>query len=132
MKLERSTKVSLKIIAFLSQAKQPLTAMKLMIALNKKGLQPNKTTVYRILDKLLEQGELAVFYLKNGLRYYELKASAMHHHHHFFCKACEDVFCLDACHMETMNLEKLLPNTGFSIESHDFNVYGFCDGCKEA
>ena len=132
MKLKRSTKVSLKIIEFLRQAKQPLTAINLIDALNEKGLHPNKTTVYRILEKLLVQGELAVFYLKNGLRYYEIKSPAMHHHHHFFCKACEGVFCLETCHMEMMNLEKLLPNPSFSIESHDFNVYGFCSNCKKA
>lgn len=91
---------------------------------------PNRTTVYRILDKLVAAEEVKTIALKTGVSYYEM-VKDKRHHHHFICTKCDDVFCLGGCHVKTFDIDltKLLPNSSFSIQAHDFNLYGVCDKC---
>lgn len=63
-------------------------------------LKMNKTTVYRILDKLEDDGLLHSFLGKNGHKWYAKchDCSADHHqdiHPHFQCVHCGKVDCLD-------------------------------------
>ena len=128
--IKRHTKVSNSILKIFETSTQPLAVKHILLALKKKGLSPNKTTVYRLLDKLLDEKCLRMFYLKNGLRYYEFVDEKQQHHHHFFCKGCEGVFCLNHCLFEASNINTLLPNPGFSVDHHDFNLYGLCNACE--
>lgn len=59
----------------------------------------NKTTVYRILDRLEQEGVIHSFLGIDGLKWYAKcqGCSASHHsdvHPHFQCKDCGDVECL--------------------------------------
>ena len=60
----------------------------------------NKTTVYRILDRLEKEGKLHTFLGKNGLKFYAKchSCTAESHtdvHPHFQCDSCGIVECLD-------------------------------------
>jgi len=63
------------------------------------GSEFNKTTIYRVLDKLEEDGVLHSFLGKNGLKWYAKCSgcSATKHsdvHPHFQCLDCGKVDCL--------------------------------------
>jgi Fur family transcriptional regulator, ferric uptake regulator len=94
------------------------------------GLEPNKTSVYRMLTKLVSANTLSTFTLKDGVTYYELLKNNAHHHH-FYCQLCAKIFCLDACTVSNLSkaLSSVIPKPGFKVLQHDFNLYGTCDTC---
>ncbi|NQY04987.1 MAG: transcriptional repressor [Flavobacteriaceae bacterium] len=62
--------------------------------------QMNKTTVYRILDRLEEEGIIHSFNDTNGLRWYAkckgcTPKSHLDTHPHFQCSSCGTIECLD-------------------------------------
>ena len=130
--LERKTIVSTQLLKILKKSRTPLSAEQIFTLLKDKEITPNKTTIYRILDKLKKSHSLLEISIRNGKKYYELNEKK-HHHHHFICNNCEHVYCLDSCLIDVhkINLEKLIPNKNFEILSHEFNIYGNCSACLE-
>lgn len=127
--IKRQTVVSQKIMRFFEQSSHAMSAPTILEKLEKEGLKPNKSTVYRILEKLLANKTIEAITLRHGTRYFEL--STKRHHHHFFCENCETLHCLSSCHVEKLNINlgELLPQADFKISSHDFNLYGICNRC---
>lgn len=128
--LARKTIISSQVLTLLQESSSPLSVGQIMDALVKKKLTPNKTTIYRILEKLIQKKVVSKIMLRDNTTYFEFVQS---HHHHFICNQCEAVFCLPTCHVEShqINLDSLLPNPKFKIKSHDFNLYGICAPCAE-
>ena len=131
MNMLRKTKISEKVLQLLEHQTHPVSVNWLLKTLASHNLTPNKTTLYRLMDKLLALKQLSSFSI-NGVTYYEMQDNHHHHHHHFFCKKCEQAFCLDTCiiNKHFSNLSSFLPNKNFSLESHDFNLFGICDSCN--
>ncbi|PKR78057.1 transcriptional repressor [Halalkalibacillus sediminis] len=81
-------------------------------------------TIYRNLHlfndlEILESTEL------DGEKHFRLSCGHHHHHHHFICKSCGRTETIETCPMD--EIEKDL--SGFMIENHKFEVYGFCPQC---
>ena len=60
----------------------------------------NKTTIYRVLDKLEDDGELHSFIGFNGIKWYTpckncTKSDKAQLHPHFECTSCGKVDCID-------------------------------------
>jgi Fur family ferric uptake transcriptional regulator len=89
----------------------------------------NKTTVYRILERLEEDGVIHSFMGGDGLRWYAACSgcNAKHHHDahpHTKCSDCGKVTCLE----ETIEL----PNVqGFQVNSAEILLIGRCEKCAE-
>lgn len=128
----RRTIVSNKVMSLLQSSQVALSITQLLEKLKEDGLQPNRSTVYRILDKLVEKGVVSLLAVNNAPTYFEW-SDKKGHHHHFFCYECKTLFCLSRCHVETLgvDLKKLLPNQHFKITAHDFNLYGVCPPCAK-
>ena len=131
MALQRHTIISDKIIQILKQAQQPLSIQNILNILKSNTLTPNKSTVYRILEKLKRNNDIQIIPLNNGCNYFEWKKQE--HHHHFFCLTCEELTCLNSCliHSHQIDLQKLVPNQNYTILNHDFNLYGICEKCSK-
>ena len=129
--LERKTIISTQVLTLLEASSAPLSVAQIMTSLEKKNLTPNKTTIYRILEKLIQKKIVSKITIRDGTTYFEFAQSQ--HHHHFICIQCDAVFCLPTCHVEShqINLDSFLPNPKFKIKSHDFNLYGICAPCVE-
>ncbi|AXO79334.1 transcriptional regulator [Olleya aquimaris] len=87
----------------------------------------NKTTIYRVLDKLEEDGVLHSFLGKDGLKWYAKckGCSASEHndlHPHFQCLNCGKVDCLS----ESVKLPEI-PNR--KIKVSQLLIQGTCDTC---
>lgn len=128
--IERKTIISDFVIKELKSSDTPLSISQLLNRLASKQLFPNKTTLYRILEKLLQSNYVEAVSLNNGVTYYE---RVKKHHHHFVCNDCETVYCLDSCLFELQHIDvsSMLPNPGFQVKFHDFNIYGVCSTCTE-
>lgn len=88
----------------------------------------NKTTVYRILERLEQDGAIHSFNGKDGLKWYAkcTGCSANHHtdkHPHFQCTKCDKVECL--------SLEIKIPHIkNHRIDSTDILLTGHCETCS--
>ncbi|MEP5341381.1 MAG: transcriptional repressor [Algibacter sp.] len=87
----------------------------------------NKTTIYRVLDKLEEDGVLHSFLGKNGLKWYAKcnNCSVNKHndiHPHFQCLYCGKVDCLSV----SVSIPKI-PNR--KIEVTQLLIQGKCEMC---
>lgn len=101
-----------------------ISAKKLIAQLDS---QFNKTTIYRVLDKLEDDGILHSFLGKEGLRWYAkcVGCSAAEHkdvHPHFQCLNCGKVDCIPA----NVTLPKI-PNR--QIEVTQLLIQGKCETC---
>tara|TARA_A100001015_G_C14839878_1_gene652054 strand:+ start:113 stop:514 length:402 start_codon:yes stop_codon:yes gene_type:complete len=126
---ERNTVTANAVVKLLTQSKNPLSVPKIIEGLNNISLFPNKSTVYRILEKLKYKNMIVEVFFKQGVVYYELTQD---HHYHFFCNECQTVFCLDSTHNKNVKFDvsKLVSKTSsVQIQAHDFNFYGVCEPC---
>ena len=88
----------------------------------------NKTTVYRILDRLEQEGMIYCFYCKDGLKWYATCSqydSDAHasHHPHLQCKDCGAV--------ERVPVEIPIPNIpNIQIDSAEIMFIGTCSKCS--
>ncbi|QDO94443.1 transcriptional regulator [Formosa sediminum] len=87
----------------------------------------NKTTIYRVLDKLEEDGILHSFLGKEGLKWYAKcnGCSTSEHkdvHPHFQCLKCGKVDCLPI----NMSIPKI-PNR--KVEVSQILIQGLCELC---
>jgi len=116
------------VLEIFSHAKTPLTVPLLQEALKKKKFSPNKTSLYRHLDTLVELGDIEELMLESSITHYELKRR---HHHHFVCESCEKIECLEDAQLEKNihSLENALKKKGLSARHHQFSFSGLCKSC---
>ena len=126
--LKRKTDVSNALVALLEDSTAPLSVPELLSLLSEKNLHPNKTTVYRILDKLLDQNLVRELRVTAQRSAYEWNAGA---HAHLICKACHEVTCLEEGPQvqEILNISGSGKPKGFQVQ--DMNVYGVCETCVD-
>lgn len=82
-------------------------------------------TVYRVLNRLLEDQAIAPVVVPGQPDRYEPAAVAAKHHHHFHCEQCDRVFDVDAC---PGGLSRMLPR-GFKLAGHELLLWGRCAEC---
>ena len=125
MGISRKTKTVKLLLNLFDQENKALSVVDLVSIFNE---EMNKTTVYRILNRLEESGILHSFTDRNGLKRYakgnqkpgSVKDSNIHSH--FLCNDCGISSCLP--------LEipiPSLPNT--RIDSSDHLLTGQCENC---
>lgn len=125
----RNTALVTKVLECFKAAKKPLSVPELQTLLAQVGCAPNKTTLYRMLEKLVAQEQIETLLLDPKVTYYEIKAG--HHHHHFRCDSCDTIACIDDPALESQihHLEAKLEAQGLSISNHHFSFSGKCQAC---
>ncbi|MFT4683921.1 MAG: Fur family ferric uptake transcriptional regulator [Glaciecola sp.] len=124
MGILRKTK-SVKIL--LDEFEKKATAISAITLIERLHLKMNKTTIYRILDKLEDDGFLHSFLGKNGHKWYAKCndcSSAEHHdvHPHFQCLDCGKVDCLST--------DVLIPNIpNRKVDVSQILLQGKCEEC---
>lgn len=98
-----------------------LTAPAILEVLTAKYQQYNKTSVYRALEKLLDEGKICRHLLAGAEVQYELRS---HHHDHSVCTSCHNVTAIDCVEQPAPKLP------GFTAQHHHTTMYGICDACK--
>jgi len=88
--------------------------------------QMNRSTVYRILERLENEGELHSFIGKDGLKWFALSddvhTDCSDIHPHFQCKECGKTECL-SIHVPMPEVSK------YTIESASLLLLGKCKDC---
>ncbi len=123
----RITPARIKIVDILTKASEPVSAIDLLEVFSNSEKSVNKTTVYRELDFLMEQKLIQSVEFGDGKKRYELNLS---HHHHLICLNCKKVEDVDL-KLDLKNEEKRIEKeTGFKIDSHSLEFFGFCKKCQ--
>jgi len=123
----KRTKPRERVLRALQQAQQPLSAVEILGAVEKAGGSVWLSTVYRVLDLLVEKGVVTKIAAFSGdMAAYELNRCA--HRHYAVCMSCKRVLPIDDCPLEAAGP---LVKEGFQVVGHNLEVYGYCDRCAE-
>lgn len=91
--------------------------------------QCNRVTVYRVLDRLIEEGVIHKMIDLDGISKFAMcstcqKEQHNHEHIHFSCTQCHVVTCLDDVHLHFE-----LP-AAYKVETMNFTISGVCEKCS--
>ena len=125
MSTQRTTKQLIAIREAIEQAGRPLTIEEIHTEASKQVSTLGIRTVYRVVRRFQEDGEVANVPVPGGNDRYELASVASVHHHHFHCTACDRFFDIHGC---AGGLEALVPK-GFKLQHHDLTLSGLCASC---
>lgn len=121
------------ILAFASEHKERrFSAQELHQFLEESGSQVNLTTVYRNLDKMIENKILMKFKTAEdecSLYQYVEPHGNCHEHLHMQCRSCGKIIHLE-CHLMEEITSHLREHHGFSLECTGSVLIGICDECK--
>jgi Fur family ferric uptake transcriptional regulator len=88
----------------------------------------NLSTIYRILEMLVNAGVASTAELGYGRRMFEL-ATASGPHHHLVCTSCGKVDHIEARHLDDLETN-LLREHKFEIEETRLTSFGRCEDCR--
>ncbi|CAL2080264.1 Fur family transcriptional regulator [Tenacibaculum sp. 190524A05c] len=121
----RKTKAVKRLLSLFEPGVSAISAVDLVSQLNE---EMNKTTVYRVLDRLENDGVVHSFMGTEGIKWYAKCTSCSSHHHndihpHFQCKECKKVTCLP--------IEVSIPKfENHSIDNATIFLTGTCGECS--
>lgn len=101
--------------------------------LNENGMDMNITTIYRNIDKLVEQGVVlkTVHGKKEQATYQYMKGKeGCIHHLHMKCEKCGRILHLDCGFMSEI-VEHIGNEHGFMIDCRNSYIAGLCKECRE-
>jgi Fe2+ or Zn2+ uptake regulation protein len=122
----RNTPIHTALLGIFQGQQKPFSVKDILIALRKKGLIPNKTTVYRQLERLEEQKIIRRIQISEGESSYE-KADS--HHHHFICINCKKIEDFHMPEEEKILKKALVSKKDFVFLTHQFEIFGKCASC---
>ncbi len=131
---EYKTRQREQILAFLMQCgDRHLSAEEVAAHMKEQGNPVGKSTVYRYLDKLVEQGLVRKYYLQAGqgacYQYWE-DGKSCREHFHLKCTGCGKLIHVECNYLDEVALH-LLEHHGFSVDNTKTVLYGFCKECME-
>lgn len=134
MQKSYKTKVTQEIQQYLKLQKQKsFSASDVYHYLESNNIDVNQSTVYRTLDRMMEQNVLVRFKTANSGNYY-YRVSDEHHncdeHLHMQCRKCGRVMHLDCDFMNDIR-ELLMKQYGFTLECNGSTLCGLCADCKK-
>jgi Fur family transcriptional regulator, ferric uptake regulator len=114
------------VLEVLLNAAQPQTADEIVSAIGKAG--PNRVTVYRILDSIVEAGIIHRAFVAEGSQHFEMADKCTEHqcHPHFVCTDCGKTSCM---HDVSVSLATSAP-AGFMIQRQQVRLQGLCPKCN--
>ncbi|MDL2323696.1 transcriptional repressor [Ruminococcaceae bacterium OttesenSCG-928-A16] len=107
------------------------TAENVLEMLKQQGEEVGLATVYRNLDKLVNEGLVLKYTLPDGMRacYQYLDSCAEHAHHcHVICTGCGQVSHLECEHVDELAAH-LLADHHLTLDRHKTVLYGLCASC---
>lgn len=134
MKITYKTKAREIIISYLkANSNKRFTAREIYdyVTSNADGI--NRTTIYRNLDRLCEQGDLAKFKEPNQDAWYFQYSEEHKHcnsHMHAQCSECGRIFHLESDFVEDFE-KKLQDSYGLNVSASKTIIIGVCDDCNK-
>ncbi len=112
-----------------SQRDRPLSVEEIFDGVSDLSDAPGKSTVYRLINRLCDEGEVKRF--EEGKRfYYQLAGGeACHHHLHLKCTNCGRLLHMDHEQSEKL-IEAIYGEQGFTVSETETTLFGECGECR--
>lgn len=123
----RNTRATSTLLHILEKEKEPLDVESLMKRLDKSKIKVDRTTVFRLVNKLTRAKILTRIEFNERKARYEL--SSLPHHHHAVCVKCGKVEDIRECNFDQVKKDAE-NNLSFKIESHRIELFGVCRDCR--
>lgn len=93
---------------------------------------PGRSTVYRLMNKMVEEGIVKRFVKGHSRHFYYqiVSPDTCHHHIHMKCTSCGKLFHMDDSETEKI-LNEVLENSSFMVDREETTLYGLCKGCNK-
>jgi Fur family zinc uptake transcriptional regulator len=114
------------LISLFAREKRYLSAKDVQEALKEQYPGLSFDTIYRNLTTFVEIGLLEETEWE-GEKKFRFTCSHNEHHHHLICLSCGGTKSIHKCPMEVLNSEL----NGFDVTGHKFEVYGYCNECRD-
>jgi len=88
----------------------------------------SRTTVYRVLDMLVEVGVIRRLHHPGPAARFDGK---IRRHHHLICKKCGQVIDLESAKLDRLSLPDV-ESEGFEIDDFSVQFTGTCAACRQA
>lgn len=124
----RITKTRTAVLEYLLASEKPISSADILNALKKKRVIVNRTTVYRELVFLVEQGLVREVRLIGKPSLFEL---AHEHRHHLICLKCNEVKTVVMDNHLHEEEEKIMKKQKFKTVDHCLEFYGLCQKCQK-
>jgi Fe2+ or Zn2+ uptake regulation protein len=124
----RASKIRSAVVEILSAHHEPITAPELLMALAKKKITANKTTIYRELAALKHERIVQEVQFGENKKRYELMPED--HHHHLICIECDRVEDVGLANDLNAIEKKISREYRFKILNHALEFYGLCKNCQ--
>ena len=124
----KTTKYRRMLLEYLTRESRPLSVGEILEYFASKKTEPNKTTIYREVYFLIEQGIVKELDLGDDRKRYEL--AHLDHHHHLICENCnsiEDVVIEEDLHPIEKKIQK---ESNFKVTNHTLEFFGLCTKCQ--
>ncbi len=127
---ERMTPIRRTLLGLFVKNPHPISALELLVQLNKRSFKANKTTVYRQLATLQRYGIVHEVRLADRSVRYELAVSKRHHHHLVCveCRKVEDVSFAEDLERQAKIIKK---TKKFTVLQHSLEFFGVCARCQK-
>ena len=122
----KRTKPRALVMQALEGAQQPLGAMEIFSQIEKTGETVWLSTVYRVLELLVEKGVVTKVAVTNSdMAVYTPNRNA--HRHYAVCMGCRRIVPVDDCPLG--HFTPKVAEEGFQVVGHNLEIYGYCDTC---
>ena len=105
-----------------------VTVGEILARLAESGQYFNKTSVYRALDKMLEDQLICKHFFDGHEALYELRDNE-EHHVHISCQKCGRVNCFEVKDLDLDSLKKAHKDD-FDISHYHLTLVGTCSACR--
>ena len=134
MRGEYNTRQKRELLAFLRErSMQHFSVDDVVFEMQDRGEKIGRSTVYRYLELLAEQGSVRKYQSVKGITQYQHVEddSRCDSHFHMMCSRCGNLMHVDCDLMRTMS-EHLVKDHGFLLDPRETILVGVCQKCRMA
>jgi Fur family transcriptional regulator, ferric uptake regulator len=117
------------IIEFLTHKQHHFTSQQVFDQIKTRLPAVNRSTVYRSLERLVNQGKLSVSDIGAGSLVYELVENGTHHH--LVCQHCHQIITIPPEEV-TRLFNSIEQDSHFQIITNHLILYGICPECQNS
>lgn len=133
MRGEYNTRQKREMLAFLRRHDlESYSVDDLVAGMHGQGETIGRTTAYRYLESLAEQGEVRKYQNLRGITLYQHVAAheACSEHFHMMCKRCGRLYHVDCALLKQM-LRHISEDHGFELDPRESVLVGICGSCAK-
>ena len=127
-----NTRQKRELLSFLQErSMQHFSVDDVVFEMQDRGEKVGRTTVYRYLELLAEQGSVRKYQSAQGVTQYQhvSNAEACDGHFHMMCSRCGNLLHVDCGLMRAM-ASHLMSEHGFQLDPRETILVGICENCR--